>query len=114
MCDPPRLSRRHALLIPLCFVFVLGCTSRVGGNADERAGRAGTVMARDRRGGPTDLVRGVVGGDPDDPDRGGIEVLVADGDRSKGRIVLRITEVLSQSDYSTEPSRAVRCYEYKI
>jgi hypothetical protein len=78
-------------------------------SADDRADRAGTVMDRELDGNAIDMVRRVVGGDP--ARSSAIEALVADGDRFKGRIVLRITENNPDDQFGDV---VVRCYEYQL
>ncbi len=78
--------------------------------ADDRAHRAGVVMSREDD--ALDMVRRVVGGDPEQGTA--IEALVAEGDRFNGRIVLRITEHDADPDFGTDEVSTVRCYEYRL
>jgi hypothetical protein len=103
-------------VLVLC-VFAAPACSAVGSNAvdhsaDVRAHRAGIVMLRVTDGTAADRARRVVGGDP----RTGtaIEALVAEGGRSHGRVVLRITERLETAELSAATNRTVRCYEYRF
>ncbi len=105
-------SARLVLAAASLAALAAGCTSEVHVAADERAERAGTVMARVRDGSAADMARRVVGGEPGQGTA--IEVLTADGDRSHGRIVLRITEHREASGFDTEPTEVVRCYEYLL
>ncbi len=105
-------SLRHLLVAASLAVAVAGCASEVEEAADERAERAGTVMSRVRDGSATDVARRVVGGEPGQGTA--IEVLTAEGDRERGRIVLRITEHRERSGIEAEPTEVVRCYEYLL
>jgi hypothetical protein len=96
---------------------LLAACTAVGSNAvsksaDDRARRAGLVMIRVRDGTAADMVRRVVGGDPSSGTA--IEVLVAEGDSFRGRIVLRITEKIDTGQFSPADGRTVRCYEYRL
>jgi len=105
------MQRLLIALLPIS-ALAAGCASEVETRADERAQRAGVVMDRVRDGSAADMARRVVGGDPAQDTA--IEALVADGDRARGRIVLRITERRATSDFDVQPSEAVRCYEYEL
>jgi hypothetical protein len=109
--------KTRVVAFALTALTVAAACSAVGSNAvdrsaDERAHRAGLVMERVRDGTAVDMVRRVIGGDPSSGTA--IEVLVAEGDRFQGRIVLRITEKIDTGEFSAATGKTVRCYEYKL
>jgi hypothetical protein len=110
------LRRRPHVAVLIAVGLVAGCSDvalqPADRAADDRARRAGIVMGRVRDGTAQDMVHLVVGGDPEDGTA--IEALVADGDPFRGRIVLRITEVIEPGDFSVAKRRTVRCYEYAL
>lgn len=114
-----RARRRRSIfgvsLLLACSALGSSCSSvtsaKVNASADDRADRAGIVMFRERDGSALDMARRVVGGGPTGTR---IEVLVAEGDRFGGRIVLRIVEVIEVGSFDFNEGSAVRCYEYVL
>lgn len=106
-----------ALLTVLPALLAAGCSAGRGEgqrSADARAERAATVMGRLKEGTAVEVAGRVAGGDPlPSGDGAAIEVLVADGDRFHGRIVLRLTERIERGGWESDIT-TVRCYEYEL
>jgi hypothetical protein len=105
-------ARRLAIVGMAGALLVMGCSTEAERGADARAERAGIVMARERNGTAADMARRVEGTSSSSGTR--IDVLVAEGDRVEGRIVLRITEVVELGPAPREDEGTVRCYEYEL